>query len=79
MNNLGTKRLITERLILRKFTDNDAKDMFTNWSSDSEVAKFLSWKEHYNIKVTHDYIASLNKQYKSPETYICAIELKEIG
>jgi len=79
MNNLGTKRLITERLILRKFTDNDAKDMFTNWSSDSEVAKFLSWKEHYNIKVTQDYIESLNEQYKSHETYIWAIELKEIG
>ena len=53
--------------------------MFTNWTSDSEVTKFLSWKEHDNIKVTHDYIASLNEQYQSPETYIWGIELKEIG
>jgi RimJ/RimL family protein N-acetyltransferase len=79
MNNLGTKRVITERLILRKFTDKDANDMFINWSSDSEVTKFLIWKEHDNVNETHDYIASLNEQYQSPETYIWGIELKEIG
>ncbi len=79
MNNLGTKRLITERLILRQITNNDANDMFTNWTSDSEVTKFLVWKEHDNINVTHDYIESLNKQYQSPETYIWGIELNEIG
>jgi len=79
MNNFGTKRLITERLILRKFTDNDANDMFRNWASDSVVTKFLTWQEHDNINVTHDYIALLSEQYQNPETYIWGIELKEIG
>jgi RimJ/RimL family protein N-acetyltransferase len=79
MNNLGTKRLITERLILRKFTDNDANDMFRNWASDSVVTKFLTWQEHDNINVTHDYIVSLSEQYQNPEAYIWGIELKEIG
>lgn len=79
MEDFAIKRLITERLILRKFTDNDANDMFTNWASDSAVTKFLTWQEHSNIDVTHDYIASLVEQYKNPETYIWGIELKEIG
>jgi RimJ/RimL family protein N-acetyltransferase len=79
MNNLGTRTLVTERLILRKLTDNDAKDMFTNWASDRVVTKFLTWQEHDNIDVTHDYIASLSEQYHNPETYIWGIELKKVG
>lgn len=79
MNNVGTRRLEAERLILRKLTDDDAKDMFTNWASDSAVTKFLTWQEHDNINVTHDYIASLSEQYNKPDTYIWGIELKKIG
>lgn len=41
MNNLGTKELETERLILRKFTLDDAKDMFNNYESDSDASKYL--------------------------------------
>lgn len=79
MNNLGTRTLVTERLILRKFTDDDAKDMFTNWASDSVVTRFLTWQEHDNINVTHDYIASLSEQYHNIETYIWGIEFKKTG
>lgn len=79
LNNLGTKRLETERLILRKFKNNDTYNMFKNWASDCEVTKFLTWHEHDNISVTRAYIASIIEQYKNPETYIWAIELKEIG
>lgn len=79
MNHLGTKKLITTRLILRQFTDNDANNMFRNWASDSLVTKFLTWQEHDNINITRSYIASLIKQYENPATYNWAIELKEIG
>lgn len=79
MNHFGTKRLITERLILRKFTDSDVNDMFSNWGSDSAVTKFLKWKKHENVNVTKEYITSLSEQYKNPRTYIWGIELKEIG
>lgn len=37
MNNIGTKTLETERLILRRFCMEDAEPMFRNWTSDSEV------------------------------------------
>lgn len=79
MNNFGTRTLVTERLVLRKLTYNDAEDVFTNWASDGVVTKFLNWQEHENISVTHDYIASLSEQYNNPETYVWEIELKKIG
>ena len=31
MNNLGTKRLETKRLILRKIKKTDYKEVFKNW------------------------------------------------
>ena len=42
----NTKTLETERLILRKFTIEDAEGMFKNWATDSETNKFLAWPLH---------------------------------
>ncbi len=41
MEHQGTKEIETERLILRKFTKDDAELMFKNWESDSKVTEFL--------------------------------------
>lgn len=35
----GTKTIETERLILRKFTNEDAKAAFHNWTSDDKVTE----------------------------------------
>ena len=32
----------TERLILRKLTENDAEKMFENWTNDEEVCRYLT-------------------------------------
>ena len=37
--NMGTKTLETKRLILRKFTLDDAEGMFNNWATESKVIK----------------------------------------
>ena len=37
MNNIGTIQLETERLILRRFNENDYKGMYDNWASDLEL------------------------------------------
>lgn len=42
MNHKGTVTLETERLILRRFTMDDAEAMFRNWASDPEVTKYLT-------------------------------------
>ena len=52
MEHLGTIRLETERLILRRFTVEDAQAMFRNWASDEEVTKFLTWPAHRSAEVS---------------------------
>ena len=50
MNHIGTIRLETDRLILRRFTMDDAEGMLNNWASDDEVTKYLTWPTHQNIE-----------------------------
>lgn len=37
MKHSGTQRLETERLVLRRFTQQDAAAMYKNWAADGEV------------------------------------------
>jgi len=46
MEHLGTRKLETERLILRQFTVNDIEKIFNNWASDDDVTKYLTWLSH---------------------------------
>ena len=48
----GTQPLRTPRLTLRPFVADDANAMFTNWASDPEVTKFLTWPTHTNLEVS---------------------------
>lgn len=52
MNNLGTKTLETERLILRKFKKSDLLSVYNNWASDERMTIFLGWIAHKNIEET---------------------------
>lgn len=47
----GTKRLESQRFILRPFQKDDAKAMLERWASDEEVTHFLTWKQHQNIRL----------------------------
>ena len=77
MHHLGTFNLETDRLILRKFKIEDAKDMYNNWASDNEVTKYLSWKTHLNIEETKEIIKSWIENYYKSDFYQWAIILKE--
>lgn len=61
MNFVGTQRLETERLILRKLSLDDAENMFKNWASDDEVTKYLVWEAHKNLEVTKKYSERIRK------------------
>ena len=45
-------KIETDRLILRQFQFDDAETMFSNWASDSEVTKYLTWDAHQSVEVT---------------------------
>lgn len=75
----GTQKIETERLILRAFKKEDALQMYNNWSSDSEVTKFLSWSAHSSVVMTKQLIAYWISDYNNEEHYQWAIQSKETG
>lgn len=79
MKHKGTVTLETERLILRKFTENDAEAVFRNWASDDEVTKYLTWQTHKSVKDSAGYMDFCLETYKKDSSYQWGIELKETG
>ena len=79
MNHLGTKTIETERLLLRKFTIEDAPAMYQNWASDPEVTKYLTWQPHRSIEDTRAILSEWVKEYDKADYYQWAIELKGVG
>ena len=77
MKHFGTITLETERLILRRFTIEDAESMFNNWTSDDEVTKFLTWPTHKSIEDSKWFINFCLDNYSNLSFYNWAIELKD--
>ena len=79
MEHKGTKRLETDRLILRRYVESDAEPMYKNWASDPEVSKYLTWPTHSSIEVTKSLVTDWISRYEKPDYYNWVIELKETG
>ncbi|MBL4934142.1 GNAT family N-acetyltransferase [Clostridium sp. YIM B02515] len=79
MKNLGTKRIETKRLILRRFELTDADAMYQNWASDDKVTKFLTWPTHKDIEISRKVIEMWVSDYSEDKNYQWCIELKSIG
>ena len=77
MNNKGTVTLETERLILRKYSINDAKDMFNNWATNENVTRYLTWTPYTNIDDVKCFLNYCISQYDNDETYNWCIEFKD--
>ena len=79
MNRTGTQPLETHRLLLRRFREEDAEDMFENWASDPEVTRFLTWPAHSSVDVTRRILADWIPRYEDGGCFNWAIERKETG
>ena len=75
----GTQTIETDRLILRKFTMDDAENMYNNWANSSKVTEFLSWPPHESVDVSRQVLTSWIESYANDNYYSWGIELKEIG
>lgn len=73
----GTQTIKTQRLILRRFTVNDASDMFNNWANDERVTRFLTWEPHGNLENTQNLLKLWCCGYDSEENYNWAITYNE--
>ena len=82
MNDLthkGTGEIETERLLLRRFNISDANEVFREWASHENVAKYLQWKKHESIGETKTYLLDVIGGYSRPDKYIWAAEHKKEG
>ena len=72
-------KIETDRLILRQFQFDDAETMFSNWASDSEVTKYLTWDAHQSVEVTKQILQMWIQEYQNPNTIRYGITIKETG
>ena len=82
MNKQNNKKLIGNKLILRKFKISDAKDMYNNWANDEDVTKYLTWNPHKDIEESREIISSWVRNYNKEDFYqwaICKLDDESIG
>ncbi|ADN02712.1 GNAT family N-acetyltransferase [Spirochaeta thermophila] len=82
MNDLrltGTVPLTTERLLLRRFTLEDAPAVYETWARDPEVTRFLTWSPHASVEKTRSFLEEAVRGYERDDQLMWAIVLKEPG
>lgn len=79
MLHIGTQPIETPRLLLRRFTIDDAQAMFLNWANDPQVTRYLTWPAHKSVTVTESVICGWLAEYEKPERYSWCMEWKETG
>ena len=79
MNKAGTQTIETHRLILRRFTIEDAEDMYNNWAKDPEVTHFLTWPAHTSVEISHLVLNDWIPRYVDGGYFNWAIVWKESG
>ena len=73
---MNTPTLNTERLILRKFTEDDMEALYAIYS-DEEVNRFLPWFPLKNLEETRTFFKErYETQYEKPQAYAYAICMK---
>lgn len=70
---MNMKQIRTERLILREWTENDAKDLY-RYASSAKVGPMAGWKPHEDIEESREII-----QLFMRENNVWAIEEKQSG
>jgi ribosomal-protein-alanine N-acetyltransferase len=70
----GTQTIYTKRLILRKFTADDAQAMFENWASDARVTRYLTWRPHESPEATKQLLELWCAAYENQNTYNWVME-----
>lgn len=71
----GTLKIKTERLLLRRFTMEDAQLMFERWANDEQVTRYLTWERHGDVEVTKAILSTWCADYEKADFYQWAIEL----
>ena len=74
---MGTQTIETERLILRKFEDGDADDMYNNWASNPKVQLEYGEPVYLSKEEVRELLDKWTNSYCNSNFYRWAIILKE--
>ena len=77
LNHIGTNKIETDRLLLRKVTMDDVHSIFNNWAKDPENVKYVTWQAHKSIEETKKIVSSWISEYENLNCYRWMITLKE--
>ncbi|MBE5761452.1 MAG: GNAT family N-acetyltransferase [Clostridiales bacterium] len=69
MRHLGTQKITTKRMVLRRFDMSDARDMFNNWCSDAQAPRFFTWRPHSCISETQAILRDWIEKYEDEKYY----------
>jgi RimJ/RimL family protein N-acetyltransferase len=79
MKYLGTKRLETERIILRRIEHEDIQEMYEKWASLEICNKYFPWNEVKDMDEYEQKVASWIESYEDKLYYQWILELKEMN
>lgn len=65
----GTKRIVTDNLILRKFKEDDYQEMYDNWASNTNVANSAGWPVHNKMESTKKLVKMWVAEYKNDNVF----------
>lgn len=74
LSHKGTQEIITDRLILRKYSISDDVYMYKNYATDPRVTKFLTWQPYKNIEDVRKFICDIVETYTHNNIYNWAIQ-----
>lgn len=66
---MNTPILETERLILRPITLADAEEIFHNWTSDPDVARYMAYSTHENVGATQEWLRMVEANRGLPTNF----------
>jgi ribosomal-protein-alanine N-acetyltransferase len=76
---VGTETIETDRLILRRFTLEDANDMLTNWINDDEIQSNYGEPTYENLESVNELLSRWISAYSDHSYYRWAVVLKEMN
>lgn len=75
----GSMPIRGRRIYLRPFEAMDFMDVYSNYASDPEVCKYLTWAPHSSSEETLGYLTAFLPSYQDSGFYHWAIELPTVG
>lgn len=76
MNHIGTKKLSTDRLVLRRFEEKDAEEIFLGFVNQEEFLYYAN-KEKRTLEEEKESLKGISEKYNNNEYYNWLITIKE--